>query len=83
MAQNFNFLLMRSMGYWTMIHKLADFLEANLPLAMILFVLLSTSVIVVYAFDSKLALAGVSEVATMLVIYGPPHDRLLKAQWPT
>jgi hypothetical protein len=58
------------------------FLEIDLPLAVILFVLLSRFFIVVYALDPKLALAGDGEVATMLVIYSLPHDRFLNAQLP-
>ena len=53
--------------------ELADFLEADLPLAMTSFVQLIISLIVLYIFDPMLALAGASSVAIMLVIYSLSH----------
>jgi hypothetical protein len=58
--------------------ELVNFLEADLPLAMTSLVQLIISVIVLYIFDPMLALAGVSAVATMLVIYSRSHGRFYK-----
>jgi hypothetical protein len=58
--------------------ELADFLEADLPLAMTSFVQLIISLIVLYIFDPMLALAGASSVAIMLVIYSLSHARFYR-----
>jgi hypothetical protein len=58
--------------------ELADFLEADLPLAMTSLVQVIISVIVLYIFDPVLALAGASAVATMLAIYSLSHDRFYR-----
>lgn len=58
--------------------ELADFLETDLPLAMTSLVQLIISVIVLYTFDLVLALAGVSAVATMMVIYSLSHGRFYR-----
>ena len=58
--------------------ELVNFLEADLPLAMTSLVQLIISVIVLYIFDPMLALAGVSAVATMLVIYSRSHGRFYR-----
>lgn len=58
--------------------ELADFLEADLPLAMTSFVQLIISLIVLYIFDPMLALAGASSVAIMLAIYSLSHARFYR-----
>ena len=58
--------------------ELADFLEADLPLAMTSFVQLIISLIVLYIFDPMLALAGASSVAIMLAIYSLSHVRFYR-----
>jgi hypothetical protein len=58
--------------------ELADFLEADLPLAMTSFVQLIISLIVLYIFNPMLALAGASSVAIMLVIYSLSHARFYR-----
>ncbi|VCU61920.1 probable integral membrane protein NMA1777 [Tritonibacter mobilis] len=58
--------------------ELADFLEADLPLAMTSLVQPIISVVILYAFDPMLALAGVSAVAAMLAIYSPSHRRFYR-----
>jgi len=58
--------------------ELADFLEADLPLAMTSLVQLIISVIVLYIFSPVLALAGASAVATMLAIYSLSHGRFYR-----
>ena len=58
--------------------EMADFLEADLPLAMTSFVQLIISLIVLYIFDPMLALAGASSVAIMLVIYSLSHARFYR-----
>ena len=58
--------------------ELADFLEAELPLAMTSLVQVIISVIVLYIFDPVLALAGASAVATMLAIYSLSHGRFYR-----
>ena len=58
--------------------ELADFLEGDLPLAMTSLVQLIISVVILYAFDPMLALAGVSAVAAMLAIYSLLHRRFYR-----
>jgi hypothetical protein len=58
--------------------ELADFLEADLPLAMTSFVQLIISLIVLYILDPMLALAGASSVAIMLAIYSLSHVRFYR-----
>lgn len=58
--------------------EMVNFLEIDLPLVMAALVQLLISVIVLFAFDSMLALAGVGAVVSMLLIYALFHHRFYR-----
>lgn len=58
--------------------EMVDFLENDLPLVMAALVQLIISIIVLFAFDSVLALAGAGAVVTMLLIYALFHRQFYR-----
>lgn len=58
--------------------EMVDFLETSLPLVIAALVQLLISVIVLFAFDSMLALAGAGAVIAMLSIYALFHRRFYR-----